>query len=105
MKRPQQNRFIRLLGNFLPVAAYKHPIIETPEGIVFCLDGPEKLRPKQREFLFQGWCFSKSQRIEALRITTPAGWQKVRYGIERQDLADAFPTHSDSVLYAGFEAP
>ncbi|MBC9889201.1 MAG: hypothetical protein F7B06_04975, partial [Opitutae bacterium] len=99
------NWFIRLLGNLLPVATYRRLPRETPEGITFCLDGPDKLRPQQREFLFQGWCYSNQQRIKAMRIITHAGRQKVRYGIERRDLLQAFQTRSDSVLYAGFEAP
>ena len=97
------NWFIRLLGNLLPVATYRRLPRETPEGIIFCLDGPDKLRPQQREFLFQGWCFSKSHRIKGMRIITHAGRQTVRYGIERRDLLQAFQTRSDSVLYAGFE--
>ncbi len=97
------NWFIRLLGNLLPIATYRPSLGETPEGIIFCLDSPDKLRPKQREFLFRGWCFSNSHRIKAMRIITPAGRQKVRYGIERRDLLQAFQTRSDSVLYAGFE--
>ena len=98
-------RFIRLLGNFLPVSTYRPLPRETPEGIVFSLDSPRKLRPKQREFLFRGWCFSKTQRLKAVRIITPTGWQKVRYGIERHDLLEAFQDWSDSVLHAGFEVP
>ena len=99
------NGLIRLLSNFLPVATYRPFPRETPEGITFNLDSPYKLRPKQREFLFRGWCFSKSQRIKAMRIITPSGWQKVRYGIERQDLLEAYRTSSNAVLYSGFEVP
>ena len=94
-----------MLGYFLPLSTYRPLPRETAEGIIFSLDSPRKLRPKQREFLFRGWCFCKSQRIKAVRIITPAGWQKTRYGIERHDLLEAFPTWSDSVLHAGFEVP
>ncbi len=102
---PVLNWFIRLLGGFLPVSAYRHRILDTPEGIRISLDSPRNLRPKQREFLLRGWCCSQSQRIQAMRIITPAGRQKARYGIERHDVQEALQTQSESVLYSGFEVP
>ena len=102
---PVLNWFIRLLGGFLPVSAYRHRILDTPEGIRISLDSPRNLRPKKREFLLRGWCYCKSQRIQAMRIITPHGRQKTRYGIERYDLLEVFQTQSESMLYSGFEVP
>ena len=96
---------IRFLGYFLPISTYRTHPRNTPEGIWFCIDSPLKLRPLHREFMLRGWCFSKSQRIKAIRLITPTGWQKVRYGIERQDLLEAFQTNSNAVLHSGFEVP
>ncbi|MCB1120688.1 MAG: glycosyltransferase [Verrucomicrobiae bacterium] len=78
---------------------------EARNGVRFCLDGPRWLRPKRREFLLRGWCFHDHKPIQSVRITTPAGTQLARYGIERHDLLEAFNTRNEHVLYSGFEVP
>ena len=66
---------------------------------------PRWLRPRKGEFLLRGWCFNEKRSIKSIRIKTRQGTQVARYGIERQDLLEAFNSQNERILYSGFEVP
>jgi glycosyltransferase involved in cell wall biosynthesis len=102
---PLLKRLTHIASEFLPIKTYRHELKQTPDGKTFSIDGPRWLRPRKGEFLLRGWCFNEKRSIKSIRIKTRQGTQVARYGIERQDLLEAFNSQNERILYSGFEVP